>query len=270
MLKKEINARRIAKNELNQEIYSLYIHIFPNNKVYIGITKYIPKYRWGKNGNGYKDQIVWSAIQKYGWKNIKHEILLETTDKDFVEHEERRYITEVYHSNDDEFGYNIDLGGRYAGKLSEAQKQRLREVNLGKKQSEETKKKRADSIRGIKRSEETRKRQSEAAKGRIFTKEHCQRISESKKGKPIKRKKPGMSKDEKRIRHNELERIRRQDPAYRKKINDRKKELKKDPIYRAEYNRKRREERKRRKLRLFLLILWLNDYIRTTNDNILF
>lgn len=254
----EHNAKRIAKNELNQEIYSLYIHIFPNNKVYIGITKYIPKYRWGKNGNGYEGQVVWKAIKKYGWQNIKHEILLETTDKNFAEHEERRYITEVYHSNDDQFGYNIDLGGRYAGKLSEAQKQYLREINLGKVQSEETKKKKADAIRGMKRSFETRKRQSEVAKGRVFTEEHRKHLSESLKGHPNPRKGTGMTKDEKRIRHNELEKIRRQDPAYRKKLADRRKEKMKDPIYRAEYNKKRREQRRRRKLKMELNNLKVN------------
>ena len=243
------NAKRIAKNKLNQEIYSLYVHIFPNNKVYVGITKYIPEYRWGKNGNGYQDQVVWRAIQKYGWENIEHKILLETTDKNFVEQEERRYITEIYHSNDAEFGYNIDLGGNYAGKISEGQKRYLREINLGKIQSEETKKKKADAIRGTKRSEETKRKQSVAAKGRIFTEEHKKHLSEAHLGKPSPRKGTGMSKEEKRKRHNKLEKIRMQDPIYRKKLADKRKERMKDPIYRAEYNKKRREQRQQRKLK---------------------
>lgn len=243
------NAKRIAKNKFNQEIYSLYIHIFPNNKVYIGITKYIPEYRWGKNGNGYQDQVVWKAIQKYGWENIEHKILLETTDKNFVEQEERRYITEVYHSNDTRFGYNMDLGGNYAGKISESQKQYLRKINLGKVQSEETKKKKADAIRGTKRSEETKRKQSMAAKGRIFTEEHKKHLSEAHLGKPNPRKGTGMSKEEKRKRHNELERIRRQDPVYKKKLADKRKDKMKDPIYRAAHNKKCRERRARHKLK---------------------
>ena len=30
--------------------YSVYLHIFPNGKVYVGITKFKPEYRWN-NGN---------------------------------------------------------------------------------------------------------------------------------------------------------------------------------------------------------------------------
>ena len=40
------------------------------------------------------------AIEKYGWENIKHEIVLQTESQEFVEQEEIRYINEVYHSND--------------------------------------------------------------------------------------------------------------------------------------------------------------------------
>lgn len=250
MVLSNYNTKRIAKNKFNQEIYSLYMHIFPNNKVYIGITKYLPKYRWGRNGNGYKGQVVWKAIEKYGWENIKHEILLETTSKDLVEYEERRYITEVYHSNNRKFGYNIDLGGNYEGKISDARKQYLRKINLGKIQSEETKKKKADAIRGMKRSNETKQKQSIAAKGRIFTEEHKKHLSEAHLGKPSPKKGKGMTPEEKRIRHNELEKIRLQDPAYRKKLADRRKAKMQDPVYKAEYNRKRRERRKNNKLKI--------------------
>ena len=51
-------------------LYSVYIHIFPNQKVYIGITKQEVKKRW-KLGEGYKGQdYVYKAIKKYGWANI--------------------------------------------------------------------------------------------------------------------------------------------------------------------------------------------------------
>lgn len=253
-----INDIRIYKNDQNEEVYSLYKHTFPNDKIYIGITKYIPKYRWGKDGKGYKGQIVWKAIQKYGWENIKHEILLETTDKEFIEHEERRYITEIYHSNNKNFGYNINNGGNYAGEISEIVKQHLREINLGKKQSLETIEKKSKALKGRKASEETKEKQSKAAKGRIFTEEHKQHIREALLGKPNPRKGTGMTKEEKKKRHVELERIRRQNLEYREQLKNKRKIKLQDPEYKAQYNKKRREQRKRRnEKKLFLSILYL-------------
>lgn len=65
--------------------YTVYRHISPSGKVYIGITCMKPEYRWN-HGKGYKeiDQPVFSrAIKKYGWDNITHEILYSgLTEKD--------------------------------------------------------------------------------------------------------------------------------------------------------------------------------------------
>lgn len=261
------NDSRININNNGKEIYSLYKHTFPNDKVYIGITKYIPKYRWGKNGNGYDGQMVWKAILKYGWENISHEILLETTDKNFIEQEERRYITEVYHSNNCEFGYNINNGGRYAGEIPEVTKQHLREINLGKKQSLETIRKKIEATKGRKASLETRKKQSEAAKGRIFTEEHKQHIREAMLGRPNSRKGSGMTIEEKKKRHVELERMRRQNPEYREQLRKKREIRMQNPEYKAEYNKKRCEYRRRRdKNKLLLaivLILQVSSFLKT-------
>mgnify|MGYP002514545584 CR=1 FL=1 len=55
--------------------FCVYIHTFPNKKVYIGITCQKPKWRW-QNGNGYKFNVKLSnAIKKYGWNNISHDII---------------------------------------------------------------------------------------------------------------------------------------------------------------------------------------------------
>lgn len=58
-------------------IWTVYRHISPSGKVYIGITSRNPTYRWN-NGNGYlnaRKSIFKSTILKYGWNNIKHEVL---------------------------------------------------------------------------------------------------------------------------------------------------------------------------------------------------
>lgn len=90
--------------------YKVYKHTCPNGKVYIGITKDKPEKRW-MSGWGYKTCIYFfKAIVKYGWINIKHEILFENLTKKEAEQKEIELIS-AYNSCDRNFGYNIDLGG---------------------------------------------------------------------------------------------------------------------------------------------------------------
>ena len=42
--------------------YTVYMHISPSGKRYIGITSVKPKYRW-RNGKGYETQIFYRAIE---------------------------------------------------------------------------------------------------------------------------------------------------------------------------------------------------------------
>lgn len=56
-------------------MYVVYKHTTPSGKVYVGITGQKPARRW-QNGYGYKDnEHFYRAIRKYGWENIKHEIV---------------------------------------------------------------------------------------------------------------------------------------------------------------------------------------------------
>ena len=90
--------------------YCVYKHTFPNNKVYIGITSLNPLRRWN-NGNGYcRQQFVFNAILKYGWDNIKHEILYSGLTKEDACQKEIELIAR-YKSNNLDFGYNVSLGG---------------------------------------------------------------------------------------------------------------------------------------------------------------
>lgn len=96
-----------------EESYSIYRHISPSGKSYIGITKQNPERRF-QNGNGYKTQkVFYRAIQKYGWESFKHEILEEgLTEKDAYAKEDY-YIRVVYKSFAPS-GYNIREGGIHA------------------------------------------------------------------------------------------------------------------------------------------------------------
>lgn len=90
--------------------YYVYKHILPNGKVYIGITKQNPSYRW-RNGHGYKNSVYfYNAIMKYGWININHEILNEGLTLEEANDAEKYYI-KLYNSNKKEYGYNILEGG---------------------------------------------------------------------------------------------------------------------------------------------------------------
>lgn len=58
--------------------YVVYKHISLSGRVYIGITKQKPEYRWNHGKNYRKDQLLfYRAIKKYGWDNFTHIILYE-------------------------------------------------------------------------------------------------------------------------------------------------------------------------------------------------
>lgn len=99
--------------------YCVYKHTTPSGKVYIGLTSRPPKERW-KGGYGYKksNPHFWSAIQKYGWDNIKHEILLSGLSKQQASEFEKMYIC-LYNSADRRYGYNKTYGGENGAKPTE-------------------------------------------------------------------------------------------------------------------------------------------------------
>lgn len=92
-----------------KKIYKIYKHTFPNKKVYIGLTCKSINDRWS-NGEGYKTQFVYKAIKKYGWENIKHEVIYYANTLDEANQKEMFYIKK-YNSNNCKFGYNLTLGG---------------------------------------------------------------------------------------------------------------------------------------------------------------
>lgn len=90
--------------------FYVYKHTSPSGKVYIGITCQKPEHRWN-NGRGYMyNRYFTSAIQKYGWENIKHEILVENLSQDQASALEMQLIKE-YDSCNPAKGYNATFGG---------------------------------------------------------------------------------------------------------------------------------------------------------------
>ena len=173
--------------------YKVYKHMFPNGKVYIGITSLSVCGRW-HNGQGYNNQYVMKrAIQKYGWENIKHEILFDNLTKEEAEQKEIELIA-FYMSNQREFGYNIESGGNSIGKINDKTKEKLRIINLNKKLSDQTKQKISKILKGkpkslthreniskakkgVKLSDETKQKIRNANLGRKWTNEHRAKVS---------------------------------------------------------------------------------------------
>lgn len=146
--------------------YILYKHTFPNNKVYIGITCQSATKRWGKNGIQYKKQEqMKNAINKYGWNNIKHEILYKNLTKEEAEQKEIELIA-YYKSNSKEFGYNIANGGNCSESFNDEIKKKISIALKGTKFTEERKNNISKALKGIKRSEETKRKVGEKSKGR--------------------------------------------------------------------------------------------------------
>ena len=119
------------KNDVTMEKnYTVYMHVSPNGKVYIGITSLKPKYRW-ENGRGYKgNEYFYRAIKKYEWNNFEHIIIENNLTKEQAENMEIELIAK-YRSNDREYGYNIESGGNCKGKASDETRKKMSDNNKG-------------------------------------------------------------------------------------------------------------------------------------------
>lgn len=165
--------------------YLLYAHILPNNKLYFGITSNSFDVRCQKNGIGYKTQrLFWRAIQKYGWDNIEHIVLMEGLSKE-VACECEKYLIAKYQTTNPKYGYNVYIGGDLGpiGKVaSDETKEKLRQSHLGKTDSLETRLKKSLALKGKPHSKEHSKKVGDAIRGRKLTLEQRQKLSDAHKG----------------------------------------------------------------------------------------
>lgn len=149
--------------------YFVYIHTNTiNNKKYIGITKQQPENRWGKDGCNYKESPhFFSAIQKYGWYNFKHEIIASGLTKEQAAQLEIDLIAR-YKTQNGEYGYNILAGGT-APSLPQEVRDKISQSMKGNKNG-----------LGKPCPEEKKKKISQAQKGRPFSESHKQALRKPK------------------------------------------------------------------------------------------
>lgn len=132
-----------------------------------------PLKRW-LNGKGYRGQYFETAINKYGWNNIKHEIIYDNLTKEEAEAKEREMIA-FYNSDNKEYGYNILEGGLTNKRYPEEVRLKISESRIGnknpfygKKHTKESIRKMIESRTGLKRNDNTKQKISEWHKNNQF------------------------------------------------------------------------------------------------------
>lgn len=180
---------RYADGQYREKLYTVYMHITPNNKSYVGITCQSLECRWN-DGDGYKHQrLFWRAIQKYGWENIKHIELFNGLSFEDASNIEKDLIRQ-FESNNPKYGYNLTDGGEGMSgyKFTAEQLAWRSKVSTGRKHTQATKDKLSKMKKGSKLNLTDEQRQACAERGRIqgiknkgrkHTEEECNKIKEA-------------------------------------------------------------------------------------------
>lgn len=105
--------------------YIVYKHTTPSGKSYIGITTRSLRERI--RGGYLHNRHFKSAIEKYGWQNIKTEILADTATAEEASLLESYYIA-AFETNDRSKGYNVELGGVYRNSFSDETRKKISEA----------------------------------------------------------------------------------------------------------------------------------------------
>lgn len=131
-------------------------------KIYIGSAINLQS-RWrvhkhGLRQNKHHSITLQRAWNKYGEQAFTFEVL-ELVLPPFLIEQEQHWL-DTFQPFDPTIGYNIDrvAGSRYGSTVSPETRERLRQINLGKKHSEETKRKQAEASAKRTQSEATREK----------------------------------------------------------------------------------------------------------------
>ena len=170
--------------------WKVYIHTFPNGKRYVGICKGSAKKRWGICGKKYdRHPVMSAAISKYGWDNIKHEIVASNlSQKEAMQMEEMLIAKYKTFPPSLGFGYNCTTGGESRIPTDEQREkvgEYFREWWSIPENRENIIKSRIGKRKPMSEEEKARnaERLAEHNRGRPLAEERKRKISESLKGK---------------------------------------------------------------------------------------
>lgn len=170
-------------------MYTVYSLQSPSGKKYIGVTSQSVEKRWN-NGKAYQhNPYLLAAIDKYGWDNLKRDIISANLTRAEAELMER----ELIRSNrccEREHGYNILPGGDISNGHTAETKQRISE-SVKKLQTEEVRLRKSEWSKGRTHSESTRQKLrainlgNQNAKGAIRSEDTRRKMSEAQKGRVV-------------------------------------------------------------------------------------
>lgn len=137
------------ENQEQEKQYRVYKYIFPDGKIYIGMTKNSIQNR---RDCGYQhNERLRKAYRSCGWKSVKTIILEFGLTKEQACESEKKYIS-LYDATNPELGYNISFGGlnTFEGlNHSDAAKQMIRAANTGILFSDEHRRHISESLKGM-------------------------------------------------------------------------------------------------------------------------
>jgi len=127
----------------------IYRIAFPNGKSYIGQTIRTLNERLNDHKHGAESEmergcrVLYAAIRKYGWDNLKFETLIECADHQLDDYE-RQFIAFYGTMADDGWGYNLESGGSNGKTFSKITREKMRQSQLARdprpfKKKDETK-----------------------------------------------------------------------------------------------------------------------------------
>ena len=159
----------------NEGKWSLYRHTSPIGKVYIGITSVKPQRRWGYGCNYKRCYLLDRAIKKYGWDNIKHEVLFTGLSE---HHAKNLEIDLIKHYKKLNISYNITDGGDGVIGVPDSPKriEAVRKYWTGRHLTEEAKRKISEANKG-----------NQATKGMHWSKESIAKMIATRKKNGMKR-----------------------------------------------------------------------------------
>lgn len=180
--------------------FLIYMHTSPSGKSYIGQTCNLTRRNYShQSGSGCR--LFGKAVNKYGWDNFSHQVLIDNLTIEEANLKEAELI--AFHETRAPNGYNLKAGGLsslHSGEtralMSESAKKVVRSPDLGKKisatkqsMSPERKAEIAEKIRqaniGKKYSDETKAKQSAARKGRKMSPEAVEKSAASRRGRVV-------------------------------------------------------------------------------------